>query len=226
MHRSLNFYVSDQFTFYHPQTKFRKAMFLVVPVSLSVCSGRSQCDHYLDLFKLVQLGAPGPGLLPNHKRTLHPTPGTTGKQTVGIRLKWLPAVHIYITQLKAILAANFFISFHSWVCHEESISITCSLQIYLSTSKPLLCNISVMIDYSASLLVASWKGWLTPWSTGLLVNSPRSPVRHLHGVASLGGTKTWILTILIYISVSLLSGIISCSSFGAWAEGMIKVLVE
>ena len=140
----------------------RKAMFLVVPVSLSVCSGRSQCDHYLDLFKLVQLGAPGPGLLPNHKRTLHPTPGTTGKQTVGIRLKWLLAVHIYITQLKAILAANFFISFHSWVCHEESISITCSLQIYLSTSKPLLCNISVMIDYSASLLVASWKGWLTP----------------------------------------------------------------
>ena len=139
-----------------------KAMFLVVPVSLSVCSGRSQCDHYLDLFKLVQLGAPGPGLLPNHKRTLHPSPGTAGKQTVGIRLKWLLAVHIYITQSKAILAANFFISFHSWVCYEESISITCSLQIYLSTSKPLLYNISVMIDYSASLLVASWKGWLTP----------------------------------------------------------------
>ena len=99
-----------------------KAMFLVVPVSRSVCSGRSQCDHY-------------------HKRTLHPSPGTAGKQTVGIRLKWLLAVHIYITQLKAILAANFFISFHSWVCNEESISITCSLQIYLSTSKPLLCNI-------------------------------------------------------------------------------------
>ena len=113
MHRSLNFYVADQFTFYHPQTKLHEGNVLVVPVSLSVCSGRSQCDHYLDLLKLVQLGAPGPGLLPNHKRTLHPSPGTAGKQTVGIQLKWLLAVHIYITQSKAILAANFFISFHS-----------------------------------------------------------------------------------------------------------------